>query len=73
MWRLTGQPHEAFRLHDRGLATLYAPSATVRRNRLCLLNRIRAVMNRVAVFSAVDLAGNKAAKTPAVGFKIVKK
>lgn len=31
-----------------------APSATVRRNRLCLLNRIRAVMNRVAVFSAVE-------------------
>ena len=26
----------------------------VRRNRLCLLNRIRAVMNRVAVFSAIE-------------------
>ena len=31
-----------------------APSATVRRNRLCLLNRIRAVMNRVAVFAAIE-------------------
>jgi glycyl-tRNA synthetase beta chain len=31
-----------------------APSATVRRNRLCLLNRIRAVMNRVAIFAAVE-------------------
>jgi glycyl-tRNA synthetase beta chain len=31
-----------------------APSPAVRRNRLCLLNRIRAVMNRVAVFSAVE-------------------
>ena len=29
-----------------------ADSPAVRRNRLCLLNRIRAVMNRVAVFSA---------------------
>ena len=31
-----------------------APSTTVRRNRLCLLNRIRVVMNRVAVFGAVE-------------------
>ncbi|HRO12770.1 DALR anticodon-binding domain-containing protein, partial [Amaricoccus sp.] len=31
-----------------------AESAAVRRNRLCLLNRIRQVMNRVAVFSAVE-------------------
>ncbi len=31
-----------------------APSAAVRRNRLCLLNRIRGVMNRVAVFSAIE-------------------
>ena len=31
-----------------------APAAMVRRNRLCLLNRIRAVMNRVAVFSAIE-------------------
>jgi glycyl-tRNA synthetase beta chain len=29
-------------------------SAMVRRNRLCLLHRIRSVMNRVAVFSAVE-------------------
>ncbi len=34
--------------------TVNAPSPAVRRNRLCLLNRIRAVMNRVAVFSAVE-------------------
>ena len=31
-----------------------ADSAAVRRNRLCLLNRIRAVMNRVAIFSAIE-------------------
>ena len=31
-----------------------AASPVVRRNRLCLLNRIRAVMNRVAVFSAIE-------------------
>jgi glycyl-tRNA synthetase beta chain len=31
-----------------------APAAIVRRNRLCLLHRIRAVMNRVAVFSAIE-------------------
>lgn len=31
-----------------------APSAIIRRNRLCLLNRIRAVMNQVAVFSAIE-------------------
>jgi glycyl-tRNA synthetase beta chain len=31
-----------------------ADSPAVRRNRLCLLNRIRSVMNRVAVFSAVE-------------------
>ncbi len=31
-----------------------ADSPAVRRNRLCLLHRIRAVMNRVAVFSAVE-------------------
>ncbi|TPE50763.1 glycine--tRNA ligase subunit beta [Amaricoccus solimangrovi] len=31
-----------------------APSAIIRRNRLCLLNRIRAVMNQVAIFSAVE-------------------
>lgn len=31
-----------------------APSPAVRRNRLCLLNRIRAVMNRVAVFAAIE-------------------
>ena len=34
--------------------TVNAASAILRRNRLCLLNRIRAVMNRVAVFSAVE-------------------
>ena len=34
--------------------TVNAPSPAVRRNRLCLLNRIRQVMNRVAVFSAVE-------------------
>jgi glycyl-tRNA synthetase beta chain len=34
--------------------TVNAESPVVRRNRLCLLNRIRAVMNRVAVFSAVE-------------------
>ncbi|MFO1106914.1 MAG: glycine--tRNA ligase subunit beta [Amaricoccus sp.] len=31
-----------------------APAAIVRRNRLCLLNRIRVVMNRVAMFSAIE-------------------
>lgn len=31
-----------------------APSPTVRRNRLCLLNRIRAVMTRAAVFGAIE-------------------
>ncbi len=31
-----------------------ADSPMIRRNRLCLLHRIRAVMNRVAVFSAVE-------------------
>jgi glycyl-tRNA synthetase beta chain len=31
-----------------------ADSATIRRNRLCLLNRIRTVMNRVAAFSAIE-------------------
>ena len=31
-----------------------AESAAVRRNRLCLLNRIRTVMNRVAVFGALE-------------------
>ena len=31
-----------------------AESEIVRRNRLCLLHRIRTVMNRVAVFSAVE-------------------
>ena len=31
-----------------------ADSPTIRRNRLCLLNRIRTVMNRVAVFSALE-------------------
>jgi glycyl-tRNA synthetase beta chain len=34
--------------------TVNVESAMVRRNRLCLLNRIREVMNRVAVFSAVE-------------------
>jgi glycyl-tRNA synthetase beta chain len=34
--------------------TVNVDSAMVRRNRLCLLNRIREVMNRVAVFSAVE-------------------
>jgi glycyl-tRNA synthetase beta chain len=34
--------------------TVNADSAIVRRNRLCLLNRIRTVMNRVAVFSALE-------------------
>ncbi len=34
--------------------TVNADSAMVRRNRLCLLHRIRAVMNRVAMFSAVE-------------------
>ncbi len=33
--------------------TVNAPSPAVRRNRLCLLNRIRQVMNRVAIFSAI--------------------
>ena len=31
-----------------------APNSMVRRNRLCLLHRIRAVMNRVAIFSAIE-------------------
>ncbi len=31
-----------------------ADSPVVRRNRLCLLNRIRAVMNRVAVFGEIE-------------------
>ena len=34
--------------------TVNADSPAVRRNRLCLLNRIRAVMNRVAVFAALE-------------------
>lgn len=34
--------------------TVNADSAMVRRNRLCLLNRIRTVMHRVALFSAVE-------------------
>ena len=34
--------------------TVNADSPAVRRNRLCLLNRIRAVMNRVAVFAAIE-------------------
>ncbi len=34
--------------------TVNAESAMVRRNRLCLLHRIRTVMNRVAVFSALE-------------------
>jgi glycyl-tRNA synthetase beta chain len=34
--------------------TVNVDSAILRRNRLCLLNRIRAVMNRVAIFSAVE-------------------
>ena len=34
--------------------TVNADSAVVRRNRLCLLNRIRVVMNRVAVFAALE-------------------
>jgi glycyl-tRNA synthetase beta chain len=34
--------------------TVNADSPVLRRNRLCLLNRIRTVMNRVAVFSAVE-------------------
>ena len=34
--------------------TVNADSPAVRRNRLCLLNRIRKVMNRVAVFSAIE-------------------
>jgi glycyl-tRNA synthetase beta chain len=31
-----------------------ADSPAVRRNRLCLLNRIRTIMNRVAIFSAIE-------------------
>ena len=34
--------------------TVNADSDMVRRNRLCLLNRIREVMNQVAVFSAIE-------------------
>lgn len=34
--------------------TVNVENATVRRNRLCLLNRIRVVMGRVAAFSAVE-------------------
>ncbi len=34
--------------------TVNAESPIIRRNRLCLLNRVRAVMNRVAVFSALE-------------------
>lgn len=34
--------------------TVNADSPTVRRNRLCLLNRIRVVMNRVAVFATLE-------------------
>lgn len=31
-----------------------APNTMVRRNRLCLLHRVRSVMNRVAMFSAIE-------------------
>ncbi len=31
-----------------------APAPMVRRNRLCLLHRVRSVMNRVAIFSALE-------------------
>ncbi len=34
--------------------TVNADSAIVRRNRLCLLNRIRVTMNRVAIFSEIE-------------------
>lgn len=34
--------------------TVNADNQTVRRNRLCLLNRIQAVMHRVAIFSAIE-------------------
>jgi glycyl-tRNA synthetase beta chain len=34
--------------------TVNADSPVLRRNRLCLLNRIRTVMNRAAIFSAVE-------------------
>lgn len=34
--------------------TVNSDNAVVRRNRLCLLHRIRSVMNRVAVFSSVE-------------------
>ncbi len=34
--------------------TVNAPNSMVRRNRLCLLNRIRSVMNRVAILSAIE-------------------
>ena len=43
-------PIDAFFDH----VTVNADNDIVRRNRLCLLNRIRAVMNRVAVFSELE-------------------
>ncbi len=43
-------PIDAFFDH----VTVNADSDMVRRNRLCLLNRIRTVMNQVAIFSAVE-------------------
>ena len=43
-------PIDAFFDH----VTVNAENDIVRRNRLCLLNRIRAVMNRVAVFSELE-------------------
>ena len=58
---------EDFEAAMRGMAGLRAPidrffeevtvnadNAIVRRNRLCLLNRIRGVMQRVAAFSAIE-------------------
>ena len=34
--------------------TVNADNQTVRRNRLCLLNRVKTVMERVAIFSAIE-------------------
>ena len=34
--------------------TVNADNQVVRRNRLCLLNRVKAVMEKVAIFSAIE-------------------
>ena len=42
----------------------------VRRNRLCLLHRIRAVMNRVAIFRQSKGCADQSAHTPSIAFRI---